>query len=629
MLRPNEDSAKVYRMHDVIVTGTRTAVPIEQLSTSVKVLDSLALEQFNGVSLADKLRNSSGLTLRGYGGNGSLQSVSFRGLGSDYSLVLIDGRRFTSHQISTVDIGIFSMNEIERIEIASGGSSSQYGSDAIGGVINIVTQQPDGKPYVSVSQSIGSFGLYGYQVSAGAGDEFFSYRAGIALRRASNMFEFTFDDGVTKRTVQRSGADYVLKNYSLSTRSDRSGEISAQLVLRYSVADRGQPSAVTNSQQNNRARINDQDLYLNSIVDFRLDEGSVLSMPVTYHHTIQTFTDPNLILNTRTVDAHYENNVFAVSPLFRTSFSPEHHAAAGAEFAAASITSNELFPSRRVQASIFLSSEHRFSVFTDIILFPSVRFDSFSDTDGDLSPKLGINIGLLDAPSVRFRSSFGRNYRVPTFNDLYWIEGGNPRLKPERSLNFDAGLVGGWNSEDIEAGIELIYFSIDASDKIVWQPSAGVFWTPVNLQSVSSQGAELRVNVNLWKHLLMLQYSHNVLSTIKTSSDGPGDAAQGKFLPYVPQEFSSFTAGSSWNGLSVNISYLFSGFRYETSDNNPRFFLPTYRTIDANIAYGFSWSGFSLRVKGEINNAAEEEYELIRGYPVPLRNYTMTITITY
>lgn len=619
----------MYRMNDVIVTGTRTAAPIEQLSTSVKVLDSLALEQYNGVSLADKLRNSSGLTLRGYGGNGALQSVSFRGLGSDYSLVLINGRRFTSHQISTVDIGIFPMNEIERIEIASGGSSSQYGSDAIGGVINIVTQQPDGKPFVSVSQTVGSFGLFGYQISAGAGDESFSYRGGIALRRASNMFEFAYDDGVTKKMVQRSGADYVMKNYSFSTRSVHSDEISVQSVVRYSAADRGQPSAVTNSQQNNRARINDRDLYLNSTTDFRLLEGSVLSIPVTYHYNRQTFSDPNLILNNRTVDAHYENNLFAFSPLFRVSFTPEHHLVSGAEFAAASITSNEVFPSRREQVSVFLSSEHRFPVLTDIILYPSVRFDSFSDTNGDLSPKLGINIGLLDAPSVRFRASYGKNYRVPTFNDLYWIEGGNPRLKPERSLNFDAGLVGGWNAEDVESGIELSYFSIDASDKIVWQPSAGVFWTPVNLQSVSSRGTELRVNVNLWKNLLMLQYSHNVLRTIKTSSDGPGDAAQGKFLPYVPQEYSSFTAGSAWNGLSVNITYLFSGFRYETSDNNPRFFLPTYRTIDANLSYGFSWSEVSLRVKGEINNGTAEEYELIRGYPVPLRNYTLTMTITY
>ena len=134
-----DDSTRVFRLNDVVITGTRTTVAIEKLPSSVQVLDSLELAQSNGTSLADKLMNIAGITLRSYGGNGSLHSVSVRGMGSDYALILVNGQRFTTFQISTVDVGIFSLNEVERIEIAGGGASSLYGADAVGGVINIIT----------------------------------------------------------------------------------------------------------------------------------------------------------------------------------------------------------------------------------------------------------------------------------------------------------------------------------------------------------------------------------------------------------------------------------------------------------------------------------------------------------
>ncbi len=616
-------------MTDVVVTGIRSAVPVEQLPSSVHVLDSMELSQFNGTSLADKIKNSTGLVMRSYGGNGALQSVSFRGLGSDYSLILIDGQRYTSFQISTVDLGIFRMNEIERIEVASGGNSSQYGSDAIGGVINIVTKQPDGRMFVSLSNTIGSFELSGLQITAGGGDDNLSYRGGIDLRRASNRYNFHFDDGTGAMMLQRGGADYALKNYSISARSVFTDELSSHFSIRYSTADRGQPAAVTNALQNNRGRINDRDLFMNSTTDLRLWGEVLLSFPVSYHYNRQTFFDPAIISNGMPLDAQYENNVIGAAPLVRYSFSPEHHLTAGGEISSASISSNEVFPSRREQVSGFLSTEHHFWILTDVILYPSLRYDSFTDTKGDISPKIGFNVLILERPSIRLRASYGRNYRVPTFNDLYWIRGGNPYLEPEHSKNFDAGLIAGAQSDDVEISAEVNYFRIDASNKIVWQPVSITVWSPVNLQSVLSKGFEGKVTLNLWKNLLMVNYTYNALQTRKTSEDFPGDASFGKLLPYVPQEFASASVGTAFNGFSANLTYAFTGFRYETSDNNPRFFLPAYDNIDANISYGFAAAGVSIRLTAEVNNLADMDYQLIRGYPVPLRNYNITTTISY
>ncbi|MFA5832258.1 MAG: TonB-dependent receptor [Bacteroidota bacterium] len=619
----------MFRLSDVVITGTRTAMPIEKLSTSVQIVDSLELAQSNGISLADKLKNLSGVTLRGYGGNGALQSVSIRGMGSDYALILIDGQRFTTFQISTVDVGIFSLAEVERIEISGGGNSSLYGADAVGGVINIITKKATGKYFALLSNNVGSFGLIGYQLTAGGGNERFSYRGTMKHQHASNAFEFVFDDGITQQTLQRSGSDYFIKNYSLSARTSFSDNIITNYSFRYSEAERGQPSAVTNAVQNNLARIHDKDVFLNSTTEMSNSQNITLSIPITYHFNQQNYGDPNLVISGIPLSAYYENNIINISPILRYSFSSDHLLMVGSDLTVASISSNESIPSKREQLSGLISSQHHFQIPFEATLYPSIRFDSFSDTQGDISPKIGVNIGVLEEPVLHLRASYGKNYRVPTFNDLYWVNGGNPQLHPERSWNFDAGFIGGIQHEIIDFSVEANYFSIDARDKIVWQPVAGGIWSPKNLQSVSSSGVELRVNANMFNHLLMLNYHHNFLRTIKTSADTPNDITQNKILPFVPQEISSLIIGSSYAGVSLNILYSFNGFRYETADNNPRFILPTYETVDVNLSYEFSFASYSFRIRGEVNNILNTEYQQIRGYPTPLRNYLITTEFSF
>jgi outer membrane cobalamin receptor len=624
-----DDSTRVFRLNDVVITGTRTTVAIEKLPSSVQVLDSLELAQSNGTSLADKLMNIAGITLRSYGGNGSLHSVSVRGMGSDYALILVNGQRFTTFQISTVDVGIFSLNEVERIEIAGGGASSLYGADAVGGVINIITKKPTGKLFASFSQSIGSFGLNGYQATAGGGDERFSYRGSMELRRASNAFDFFFNNGNVKERLHRDGADYTLKNYSLNARTLLMEDIVTNYSLRYSAAERGQPAAVTNAVQNNLARIQDKDLFVSAATELKESEQIDISFPVSFHNNRQEYRDPHVVISGMPLSAHYENNIFNLTPAIRYSLTSDHRIVAGGDVAVASISSNELIPSKRLQLSGFFASQLRFFLPIEVIIFPSVRYDSFSDTDGDISPKVGINIGLLEEPIVRLRASYGKNYRIPTFNDLYWINGGNPHLHPERSLNADAGIIGGFQAPSVDASIELNYFSIAAKDKIVWQPGANGIWSPKNLQSVSSSGVELGFNLNMFDDLLMLNYSHNFLHSVKTSADFPNDDAQNKILPYVPQEFSNINIGSSYSGISLNVRYSFTGFRYESADNNPRYILPTYETVDANISYGFSMPAFTIRIKTEVNNLFNTQYQLVSGYPTPLRNFVFTTEFAF
>jgi iron complex outermembrane receptor protein len=601
---------------------------VEQLPSSVFVTDSGDIDRINGISVADIIRNVSGLSLRSYGGNGALQSLSVRGMGSDYSLVLVDGQRYTMHQISTVDLGIMTVNEIERIEIANGGNSSIYGTNAIGGVVNLITKKPKNGFSAAAGVSVGSFGLSGYLISLGGGGDKFAVRGSYQSLSGRNDFDFNFDDGTGRRRLNRSGADYNVKNIALAARSIIDKNAVTNISVRYTDADRGQPAAVTNSVQDNRARIHDDDLFFNSATVYTPASSFTMTFPVSYHYNRQTYFDPKLIINNEPLAAHYENSIAAFSPYVSISFSPDHSMDAGSEISVATITSNEVRSARRELRSIFAASRHTFFLPVEVVLFPSVRYDHFSDTDGDVSPKIGLNIGILNEPLIRVRASAGKNYRVPTFNDLYWIDGGNPDLKPERSVNYDAGVVAGIHTDRFDVSFRADYFEIDARDKIVWQPGHNGLWSPKNLQSVSSKGWELSAGLNAFENLFMVFYHHTVAQTIKVSADIPNDNTQNKILPFVPQESASISVGSAFSGFSVNLLYSFTGYRFETADNNPRYILPRYETVDMNISKSIVFPVISFRVRVEINNLTNTDYQHISGYPLPLRNYRLSSEIT-
>ena len=549
-------------------------------------------------------------------------------MGSDYSLILVDGQRFTMHQISTVDVGIIMINEIERIEIANGGNSSIYGSNAIGGVINLITKKPKDGFSAEAGISAGSYGTSGYRISLAGGGDTFAIRGAVQSFTGRNDFDFYFDDGTGRRRLNRSGADYDVKNVTLAARSIIEENAVTNISIRYTDADRGQPSAVTNSVQDNRARIHDRDLFFSVTTEYEPALSFTLSFPVSYHYNRQTYFDPKLIINNEPLSAHYENTATEFSPYVSMVFSPAHRIDAGSEISVATITSNEVRSARRELWSLFAASRHTFLLPFEVVLFPSVRYDHFSDTDGDMSPKIGMNIGILNEPLFRVRASAGKNYRVPTFNDLYWIDGGNPNLKPERSVNYDAGVVAGIHTEQFDVSITADYFAIDARDKIVWQPGQNGLWSPKNLQSVSSKGWEMSAGFNAFDNLFKLTYHHTVAQTIKVSADTPNDDTQNKILPFVPQEYASISVGSAFSGFSVNVLYSYTGYRFETADNNPRYILPTFETVDMNISQAIALPVISFRIRAEINNITNAEYHHISGYPLPLRNYRLSTEVS-
>lgn len=238
------DTLRTYKGDEVVVTATRSEIPLHDSPSSVEILTEQKIRQLNGTNLADALATSSGLFVKDYGGVGGLKTISMRGLGAEHTLVLVNGNRFNNFQNGLVDLSTLLTDDIERIEIVRGGNWALYGADALGGVVNIITKQPDGGPTLGVEGAVGSFGYKQYRVSLGNSFGKWAMSGKYTDERSDGSFRYISNNGGMGEEQERSNADFSIHNLMLNVRYEISDAARAGFLTQYSVSEKGVPGAV-------------------------------------------------------------------------------------------------------------------------------------------------------------------------------------------------------------------------------------------------------------------------------------------------------------------------------------------------------------------------------------------------
>ncbi|MBK7629343.1 MAG: TonB-dependent receptor [Ignavibacteriales bacterium] len=156
------DTAGYYKLSEVVVSATKTNANTLQLANSISVIDAEQIINSNSNNVFDVLRNETGISFTRQGGNGTLSNIYIRGSNSSHTLVLIDGVEvnLTNDPSGVYDFSALPVDNIERIEVLRGPQSTLYGSDALAGVINIITKKGDGSPKFSLLTEGGSYNTY-------------------------------------------------------------------------------------------------------------------------------------------------------------------------------------------------------------------------------------------------------------------------------------------------------------------------------------------------------------------------------------------------------------------------------------------------------------------------------------
>jgi iron complex outermembrane receptor protein len=256
----------------------------------------------------------------------------------------------------------------------------------------------------------------------------------------------------------------------------------------------------------------------------------------------------------------------------------------------------------------------------------SIRQEFISNGDNPFIVSIGIERWLFK--KIRLRGNISKNYRLPTFNDLYWTPGGNPDLLPEKGWTQESGIlfIHCVNRLSIEA--EVSGFSNKVNNWIIWLPDNFGLWSPKNILSVWSRGLEYdlkaRYNINKVKLHLAVRYQF-ILSTNEKVNLGNETSLQ-KQLVYVPSEKSQGCIGAEYRGFRLSFSYNYVGYRYTTSDNTQ--YLKPYHLGNVYVGKEFTLTNTKIKTSVQINNVWRESYEIIAYYPMPGRYYQVGLAIS-
>ena len=612
------------QLPEIVVTATRSELPIQDSPSPVESIPVHDYQRLEGGLVADVLARSSGVFLQDLGGSGALKTVFMRGSAPSQLLVLVNGNRINSFQNDLVDFSLLPLGLVDRIEVVRGGSSALYGADALAGVVNVLTRPSTNDLHAGVQAATGSYGFQRWAAEAGGGVGGLSVLGGVTQEKGADNYPFVLPGiGGGDTTARRQNSDFDLRQAYVqgSAVVDQLSRLS--LTVQGVRSDRGVPGSITYPTDAARQR-DDAATVLGRFETLHIS-GLVLSLKTGFHYSNQVYSDPD---PTFPISARYRNTLVTVNPEVRLISIPGFQSVIGAEFNEGTLTGTD-FDGRmmRVERAFYTSTEyhHTFdrTVFDRISLYGMLRFDSISDVRNAVTPKIGFNLRILPLADLRLRASYGRSFRAPSFNDLYYVGFNNPSLKPEQSQSVDAGLMSSWDGFGHHS-LEISWFSISTRDRILFDLTT---YKPENIGKTRSQGVEAVYNNVLFDGRvdLGIQYSHT--DTRKLNRTSPADPTYYKHLLYIPGDLLSLSIGAGSEQYRVSLVHTLVGRRYIVEDNSQS--LSPYQLTNLNVSGRLRITELHVTVTASVRNLMDKSYEVFPDYPMPGRTFRLAFELRY
>ncbi|MCZ6669575.1 MAG: TonB-dependent receptor [Acidobacteria bacterium] len=600
----------------VVVTANRIESPSSRVGSSVTVITREEMARRQHRFVLDALRDVAGVDIRRSGGPGQPASIFMRGTDSDHTLLLIDGVQVhdPGSPAGAAVLGNLLVDNIDRIEVVRGPQSTLYGSDAIGGVINIITRKGAGTPTFSFTAEGGAFGTKNgiFRSEGGNGKINYSFSAtrfdSDGFSAASNNPE---DDGYTNRTVagrfgvetsDRFQIDFLFRvidsriDFDAFTDPDLPRTDADQSVFKVEPrwsAFRGRWQQKLGIWNHSIDRDN-----RGAIADFFPSAFRGRIFGVDWQHNLQLRDHNTMTLGLEFERQDGEGQVSLPFPPFNSGFAADQDSSA-------------------FYFQDYWEWKERFS---STIGF---RVDDYDDFGTEATYRLAGSYELPGA-ATRFHASVGTGFKAPSLSERFDASFGsnNPALDPEESFGFDAGVSQAWRAGKISAGLTFFYNDID--DMIVFVGSVGKV---VNIEKVRTQGVEtsleFRPNRN-W--ISRLNYTYTDAEAVRAASFGITDGEQ---LLRRPKN----KAGGSisylfpGNAGQATLSLLYVGTR---RDLDPLTFL----TVTAEDYFVVNLAG-SMRLNdavdlfARIDNLFDEDYQEVLGFRSPDFSLFGGVTIAF
>lgn len=609
----------VHTIRDVAVVGVRP-----HYLTPSQTLSGAALQNLSTTSVADALKYFSGVQIKDYGGLGGLKTVNVRSLGSQHVGVYLDGIRITNAQNGQIDLGRYSLSNMESVALYNANrnerlqSASEYASAA---TVYLQTRRPDSTAF-NVEYGTGSFGLQKLKA-------YFSFRnilfVDAEYQRTDGGYPFRFQSASEDTVGKRRNSD--ISFYRLEAAGFYKG-FTAHAYF-YS-SERGLPGPVVrrlSDQWDSTDRQWDRNFFLQSTYRHTWDRFALKTNLKYAYDWLRYLQDPSTNAAAMHCDNHYRQHDLygSVSAAWNSSWLS---LTASTDLRWSDLTT-DVYRSAyvyRLDSKSLLSAIASYRGFEGNIALLYTHIGDHSTRTAQSAAALSRLTPMLLASWHRraftVRAFHKRIFRAPTLNDLYYTLVGNAQLRPEYTSQFDLGVD--YKDRHLHLALDAYYNRIE--DKIVAIPMKSQFrWSMVNFGLVKSLGLSATAGYDRTWGKFSLNANANYTCQRDRDYSSPHDPEYRNTIPYSPLHSASLIVDLAYDGWSLCTSWLYTGDRFALISNNHDDLLGAWQTVDLKLNKRFRIRRHSVQATIECNNLCDSRHEVVKRYPMPGRNWKATL----
>lgn len=628
-------------LDEVVVTVRRIqkeVIPVQELSGN-------QLQRLSSHSVADALRYFSGIQIKDYGGVGGLKTVNIRCMGTNHVGVFYDGIELGNAQNGQVDLGRFSLDNMEAVTLYNGQKSAIFQpAKDFGSAGSIYLQSrtpkfgPDKDNHVKAVFKTGSFGvinpaiLWEHRIS-----ENISSSVSAEYMYTTGKYKFTYrvKEGYDTTAVRQNGDVNAIRVEGGLFGKLKGGYWRAKGYFYNS--ERGYPGAIVRNKFTHEDRQWDTNTFFQGAFkkDYSDRYSIMLNAKYAYDY-LHYLADPNRDESLMYTNNYYYQHEIYASAANRLNLFPWWSINFSADYQFNLLNSDLkdfAYPRRHTvlvagaTAFEFNRLKMQASVLGTIVHDEVMKAEGkAADDKVQWTPTAILSYRPFDDVDFNLRTFYKRIFRMPTLNDLYYTFIGNIDLEPEYTNQYNLGFTYTKDFTEIwfrhfEIQADVYYNEVE--NKIVATPTSNFFrWTMINLGLVEIRGMDLALQTG-WKFGNDLYVNVRMNYTYQKAQDftDKNDEFYGGQIPYIPWHSGSAVVNAGFRNWEANYSFIYTGERYSSSANIPvNYQLPWY-TSDFSIARNLPLEKGSMKITLEVNNIFNQQYEVVSCYPMPGTNF--------
>ncbi len=619
-------------------------------TTSLQLISSTALLKLNSVSVADAARYFTGVVIKDYGGIGGLKTISVRSLGANHTGVLYDGISLGDAQGGQIDLGRFSLENIESLQLAinqPGGSLLPARAFSYASVLLLAT--PDlsqsTEKQLSVKLKGGSFGYINPSVSYKANiSKNITHHIFAEYQYANGVYQYRdYETGTTKRNRNNADIKALHAEYDAAFFINDSNKIKFKTY--YYNSKRGLPGSVVLYNDFSSQRLNNESFFSQLSWKKFISAKSSLLLSAKYAIDYKYYIDPAYQNSAGKLENEFHQREAYISAVYSYKIVDGFSASFATDYFYSSLKRTDQFavnfanPTRNnFLDNLSVQYKKNDLVIDANLLFTSIQEKASTGPSGKnfqrFTPALAASIKPFAGLPLRVRASYKAIFRAPTFDDLYYTNVGNTNLSPEDVKQYGIGVTVDLQPKNAIAELSFIadaYYN-NVKNKILAVPRQNLFqWTMLNVGKVDIKGIDI-VATARFQQFNHTEISSRVAYTFQKALDvsDPSSSIYKKQLPYTPEHSGSINVSLEYRAISFSYNVLLSSYRYRIGEQDAGNLVKGWATQDISVLYDLD-----MKKKGkwqliaELNNLFNQQYDIIKYYPMPGFNYRLGIAAKF